>query len=65
VLGLCHRIAVLEKGTIVESLKVADLGRAQHPATQRLLGTLPVPAEVLLRYRSESIAEDYASTAAD
>jgi ABC-type glutathione transport system ATPase component len=65
VLGLCHRIAVLEQGTIVESLKVAELACAQHPATQRLLGTLPVPAEVLLRYRGESVAEDYASTAAD
>jgi ABC-type glutathione transport system ATPase component len=65
VLGLCHRIAVLERGTIVESLNVADLGRAQHPATQRLLRTLPVPADVLLRYRSESTAEGYRGTAAD
>jgi peptide/nickel transport system ATP-binding protein len=65
VLGLCHRISVLDAGTIVESLNVADLGHAQHPATRRLLQTLPVPAEVLLRYRSRSAVEGYSSTAAD
>jgi ABC-type glutathione transport system ATPase component len=65
VLGLCHRIAVLEQGTIVENLNVANIGRAQHPATQRLLGTLPVPADVLLRYRSESTSEGYDGTAPD
>lgn len=65
VLGLCHRIAVLEAGTIVESLDVAHLDRAQHPATRRLLQTLPVPAEVLLRYRTQSAEEGYGSTAAD
>lgn len=64
VLGLCHRIAVLDAGTIVESLNVEGLGCAQHPATRRLLEALPVPAEVLLRYRCQSAAKDYASTAA-
>lgn len=63
VLGLCHRIAVLEAGTIVESLNVEDLNRAQHPATLRLLATLPVPAEVLLRYRSQSAEVSYCGTA--
>jgi ABC-type glutathione transport system ATPase component len=63
VLGLCHRIAVLEAGTIVESLNVGDLENAQHPATRRLLGTLPVPAEVLLRYRSQSAEVSYCGTA--
>ncbi len=53
VLGLCHRIAVLDAGTIVERLDVEDLSSAQHPATRRLLRTLPVPAEVLLRYRGQ------------
>lgn len=65
VLGLCHRIAVLEAGTIVESLDVANLSRARHPATRRLLQTLPVPPEVLLRYREESAAKSYSSTAVD
>ena len=65
VLGLCHRIAVLEAGTIVESLDVEELSRAQHPATRRLLGALPVPAEVLLRYRDRAVREGYDSTAAD
>ncbi|HTV16211.1 MAG TPA: ABC transporter ATP-binding protein [Acidobacteriaceae bacterium] len=63
-LGLCHRIAVLEQGTIVECLHVNDLGSAQHPATRRLLDTLPVPVDVLLRYRSAAAVEDYCSTAA-
>ncbi len=63
VLGLCHRIAVLDAGTIVENLNVEDLSCARHPATRRLLGTLPVPAEVLLRYRSQSSKKSYASTA--
>jgi ABC-type glutathione transport system ATPase component len=65
VLGLCHRLAVLERGTIVESLNLADLSRAQHPATRRLLRTLPVPADVLLRYRHESTSEGYEGTAPD
>jgi peptide/nickel transport system ATP-binding protein len=65
VLGLCHRIAVLEQGTIVESLNVEDLDRAQHLATRRLLRTLPVPADVLLHYRRESTGEGYGGTAAD
>jgi len=64
VLGLCHRIAVLETGTIVESLSVEDLDHARHPATRRLLETLPVPADVLLRYRSPSAVESYIGTAA-
>ena len=63
VLGLCHRIAVLDAGTIVENLNVEDLSCARHPATRRLLGTLPVPAEVLLRYRSQFSKKSYASTA--
>jgi ABC-type glutathione transport system ATPase component len=65
VLGLCHRIAVLDAGTIVESLQVDDLGRAQHPATRRLLGTLPVPADVLLRYRTQAAPEGHLAAAAD
>jgi len=64
VLGLCHRIAVLDAGTIVESLNVDELSCARHPATRRLLAALPVPPEVLLRYRSHSRQECYASTAA-
>jgi ABC-type glutathione transport system ATPase component len=65
VLGLCHRIAVLESGTIVESLNVAQLGGAQHAATRRLLQTLPVPPDVLLRYRCEPTRESHSGNAAD
>ncbi|HEV2136088.1 MAG TPA: ABC transporter ATP-binding protein [Terracidiphilus sp.] len=63
-LGLCDRIAVLESGTIVEALNVQDLECARHPATRRLLEALPIPVEVLLRFRRLSTAEDYCSTAA-
>lgn len=65
VLRLCHRIAVLEAGTIVENLNMADLRLAQHPATKRLLETLPAPAEVLLQYRGRSFEKGYDGTAAD
>jgi ABC-type glutathione transport system ATPase component len=54
VLQLADRMAVLDAGTIVESLPVAQLDRAQHPATLALLHALPVPAEVLLRFREGS-----------
>ncbi len=64
VLGLCHRMAVLEAGTIVESLDVEDVSGAQHAATRRLLQSLPVPAEVLLRYRAQSRETGYASAVA-
>lgn len=65
VLGLCHRIAVLDSGTLVETLSVEDLGRARHPATRRLLETLPVPADVLLRYRGRSEVECCRGSLAD
>lgn len=62
VLGLCDRLAILDAGTVVESLNVDDLSYARHPATQRLLRTLPVPAEMLLRYRSPNKELGYLST---
>jgi peptide/nickel transport system ATP-binding protein len=52
VLNLSDRIAVLDRGTIVESLPVSQLGMARHQATIDLLNTLPVPPSVLLSYRS-------------
>jgi ABC-type glutathione transport system ATPase component len=55
VLQLADRVAVLDRGTIVESLPVEDLVRAQHPATRALLSALPVPAEVLLSFREPSL----------
>lgn len=51
VLQLCHRMAVLHGGCIVESLPVLDMeAQATHPATLELLRSLPAPAEVLCRY---------------
>ncbi len=54
VLQLSGRVAVLDAGTIVETLDVSELSRARHPATQALLAALPVPPEVLLRYRDRT-----------
>lgn len=57
VLRLCDRVAVLDAGTIAESLPVDRLGEARHQATTSLLETLPVPPEVLLRFREQSERE--------
>ncbi|HTW62492.1 MAG TPA: ABC transporter ATP-binding protein [Terracidiphilus sp.] len=54
VLQLADRIAVLDAGSIVENLPITEIAHAQHPATLALLNALPVPAEVLLRFRSPS-----------
>jgi peptide/nickel transport system ATP-binding protein len=51
VLQLSDRIAVLNSGTIVESLPVWELGHARHDATLALLKSLPVPPDILLSYR--------------
>lgn len=51
VLQLSDRIAVLHEGTIVETLAVRELNKACHPATTALLEALPVPTEVLLKFR--------------
>lgn len=51
VLRLCDRIAVLDSGTIVESLPSGEVGRARHPASRALLQALPVPADALLQFR--------------
>jgi len=50
VLQLCERFAVLEGGVLVESVEVAQIDRAKHPATLSLLGALPVPASVFLAH---------------
>ncbi len=50
VLQLCDRIAVLDHGTIVESMASREIGQACHPATLALLQALPVPPAVLARY---------------
>ena len=58
VLRLSDRLAVLDQGTIVETLDVSQIANAKHPATLALLRTLPAPPEVLLRYRREKITDD-------
>ena len=51
VLQLCQNIAVLHEGRVVEMLRISQIEKhAQHPATLALLRSLPVPAEVLLKY---------------
>lgn len=54
VLQLSDRIAVLDAGTIVECLPVAELGRARHEATIALLKALPVPPDILLTFRDRA-----------
>jgi ABC-type glutathione transport system ATPase component len=51
VLRLSDRIAVLDHGKIVEEFEVSQAANAKHAATLSLIGTLPAPLEVLLRYR--------------
>jgi ABC-type glutathione transport system ATPase component len=58
VLQLSDRIAVLHAGSIVETLHVGETATARHPATQALLAALPVPPDVLLRYRDRTCDED-------
>lgn len=49
VLQLCHRLAVLDAGTIVETLDVNALEeQARNPTTIALLNALPVPPSLLL-----------------
>lgn len=57
VLQLSDRIAVLDGGTIVESLPVGELGQARHEATMALIRALPVPPDVLLSFRDHSSRE--------
>jgi ABC-type dipeptide/oligopeptide/nickel transport system ATPase component len=54
VLQICDRLAVLDAGTIVEILPVAEIGQARNAATLALLEALPVPPDVLLAYRDRS-----------
>lgn len=65
VVGLCHRIAVLDAGSLVEDLPVENLSQARHPATTRLLSALPVPVEVLLRYSNRAIPAEFVAAHAD
>lgn len=53
VLRLCDRVAVLDRGSLVEELAVDQLASARHETTLALLRALPVPAEVLLDYREQ------------
>jgi ABC-type dipeptide/oligopeptide/nickel transport system ATPase component len=64
VLQLSDRIAVLHEGTIVETLAVEELHDARHPATVALLQAMPVPTEVLLKYRGRGSDEPAAEKAA-
>ena len=39
--GFCDRVAVMERGRIVESCAAAALETAEHPYTRRLLAARP------------------------
>ena len=55
VLQLCSRIAVLDRGMLVESLPVEEVERAHHPASVALLGALPVPARMILSRVAQTV----------
>jgi peptide/nickel transport system ATP-binding protein len=58
VFQLCHRLAVMDSGTITECLSVVDIEQARHPSTLSLLRALPVPPRILLGYRDlESVGD--------
>lgn len=52
VLQLSDRIAVIDAGTIVETLPVGEFGQARHEATRALISALAVPPDVLLGFRN-------------
>jgi ABC-type glutathione transport system ATPase component len=56
VLQLADRVGVLSDGSIVEVLPVDQLCESRHPSTQALLRALPVPLDVLLRFRDRNSA---------
>jgi len=59
VLQLCDRVAVLDRGRIVECLEVGSIDQeAQHEATLAFLHALPVPAKVLRSYGVHGEGED-------
>ncbi|HKF47696.1 MAG TPA: ABC transporter ATP-binding protein [Terracidiphilus sp.] len=64
VIRLSDRIAVLDEGTIVETLAVEDLDKASHSSTKALFEALPAPIEVLLRYRGRQSEDAAAGRAA-
>jgi peptide/nickel transport system ATP-binding protein len=61
VLQLSRRMAVLDAGTLVETLPVNELNRASHPTTMALLNALPAPPDVLLGYRNLGSSEGRAA----
>jgi ABC-type glutathione transport system ATPase component len=65
VLQLCHRVAVLDHGAIVETLPADELDHARHPVTRSLLDALPVPPNVLLSYRKRPEGEFCEATPGD
>ncbi len=50
VLRLCSSVAVLSGGLVAERLPVDQIAEATDPTLRCLLGTLPVPADVLLQH---------------
>jgi len=63
VIQLAGRVAVLSEGAIAETLLVEQLNGATHAVTCALLGTLPVPLDVMLSHRKQNRVEtpDFAS----
>jgi len=62
VIRLCDRVAVLHEGSIVEDLPVGRLSEVRHTAAAALLRALPVPPDVLLRFRDAGGREELLQT---
>jgi ABC-type glutathione transport system ATPase component len=62
VLQLSDRIAILDAGSLVETLPVNRIDEARHSATLSLLNALPVPPDILLSFRERRALEVHEST---
>ncbi len=62
VIQLCDRVAVLHEGSIVDDLPVGRLSEVRHAASVSLLRALPVPAEMLLRFRESALGDELPQT---
>jgi ABC-type glutathione transport system ATPase component len=63
VVQLCDRMAVLDDGSIVETLAVKDLAQARHCTTRALLNALPVPIDLLLECQGQRGTEEMSKSA--
>ena len=60
---ICHTVAVLRNGTVVEQASRDELfEHPRHPYTQQLLAAVPVPDPAVQRSRTKKFGIDLEST---